>query len=83
MNELRPAADAKRTAPETISEDGSAQDLPGETGTETMNKMNKSQFDQILKRRNYKRGLLKCVDTMAQKKVFLFTHHPHALRVCD
>ena len=38
---------------------------------DSMNRMNKCQFDQILKRRNYKRGLLKCVDAMSRKKVLL------------
>ena len=36
---------------------------------EMTNKVNKCQFDQIAKRRNYKRSLLKCVDAMAQRKV--------------
>ena len=36
---------------------------------ERTNKVNKCQFDQIAKRRNYKRSLLKCVDAMAQRKV--------------
>ena len=38
---------------------------------EMTNKVNKCQFDQIAKRRNYKRSLLKCVDAMAQRKVLL------------
>ena len=36
---------------------------------EMTNKVNKCQFDQNAKRRNYKRSLLKCVDAMAQRKV--------------
>ena len=35
------------------------------------NKVNKCQFDQITKRRNYKRSLLKCFDAMTQRKVLL------------
>ena len=35
---------------------------------EMTNKVNKCQFDQIAKRRNYKRSLLKCVDAMSQRK---------------
>jgi len=31
-------------------------------------KVNKCQFDQITKRQNYKRSLLKCVDAMSQRK---------------
>ena len=38
---------------------------------EMSNRVNKCQFDQITKRRNYKRSLLKCVDAMAQRKVLL------------
>lgn len=49
---------------------------------DTMNKMNKHQFEQILKRRNYKRGLLKCVDAMARKKVLRCTQLA-TLIVCD
>ena len=36
---------------------------------EMTNKVNECQFDQIAKKRNYKRSLLKCVDAMAQRKV--------------
>ena len=35
------------------------------------NKVNKCQFDQITKRRNYKRSLLKCFGAMTQRKVLL------------
>ena len=45
------------------------------------NKVNKCQFDQIAKRRNYKRSLLKCVDAMAQRKVLPCPplYHPRSL----
>ena len=35
------------------------------------NKVNKCQLDQITKRRNYKRCLLKCFDAASQRKVLL------------
>ena len=35
------------------------------------NKVNKCQLDQITKRRNYKRSLLKCFGAMTQRKVLL------------
>ena len=38
---------------------------------ELTNKVNKCQFDQITKRRHYKRSLLKCFGAMAQRKVLL------------
>ena len=36
---------------------------------EMTNKVNKCQFDQIAKRRNFKRSLLKCFDAASQRKV--------------
>ena len=36
---------------------------------ETTNKINKCQFEQIIKRRKFKGSLLTCVDAMARKKV--------------
>jgi len=38
---------------------------------EISNRVNKCQFDQITKRRHYKRSLLKCFVAMAQRKVLL------------
>ena len=38
---------------------------------EMSNRVNKCQFDQITKRRHYKRSLLKCFGAMAQRKVLL------------
>ena len=38
---------------------------------EMTNKVNKCQLDQITKRRNYKRCLLKCFDAASQRKVLL------------
>ena len=49
---------------------------------EMTNKVNKCQFDQIAKRRNYKRSLLKCVDAMAQRKVLPCPRSP-ILGACD
>ena len=49
---------------------------------EMTNKVNKCQFDQIAKRRNYKRSLLKCVYAMAQRKVLLCPCST-ILGVCD
>ena len=49
---------------------------------EMTNKVNKCQFDQITKRRNYKRSLLKCFGAMAQRKVLLCPC-PTILGVCD
>ena len=49
---------------------------------EMTNKVNKCQFDQIAKRRNFKRSLLKCVDAMSQRKVLLCPC-PTILGVCD
>ena len=70
-------ADAtKRTATETGRED------PAQ-GPETMNKINKSQFDRITKRRNYKRSLVKCVDAMARKKVLQCTALPSLASVTE
>jgi hypothetical protein len=54
-----------------------AQQIPG-----TMNRINKCEFDQIIKRRNYKRGLLKCVDAMARNKVLRCTQLA-TRTVCD
>ena len=36
---------------------------------EMTNKVNKCQLDQIAKRRNFKRSLLKCFDAASQRKV--------------
>ena len=36
---------------------------------EMTNKVNKCQLDQIAKRRNYKRSLVKCFDAASQRKV--------------
>ena len=49
---------------------------------EMSNRVNKCQFDQITKRRNYKRSLLKCVYAMAQRKVLLCPCST-ILGVCD
>ena len=68
---LSTQADAQRTTTETGPEDP-AQGLQT-TETETTNKINKCQFEQITKRRNYKRSLLKCVDAMARKQVLRCT----------
>ena len=46
------------------------------------NKVNKCQFDQITKRRNYKRSLLKCFGAMTQRKVLLCPCST-ILGVCD
>ena len=60
----------------TTTETGPEDPAQGLQGPETMNKINKCQFDQIIKRRNYKRSLLKCVDAMARKKVLRCTALP-------
>ena len=51
------------TGPEDPAHDSQVQEMS--------NKVNKCQFDQITKRRNYKRSLLKCFDAMTQRKVLL------------
>ena len=49
---------------------------------EMSNRVNKCQFDQITKRRHYKRSLLKCFGAMAQRKVLLCPCST-ILGVCD
>ena len=63
----------------TTTETGPAD--PAHDSQEMSNKVNKCQFDQITKRRNYKRSLLKCADAMSQRKVLLCPF-PTILGVC-
>ena len=49
---------------------------------EMTNKVNKRQFDQIAKRRNYKRSLLNCFDAASLRKVLLCPCST-ILGVCD